>query len=136
MMALVVEDEPSVRAFLRAVLEDPRFDVILAEDGARAVERFGEERPDFLLMDLNLPEPDGLEATRRIRAIPEKRVPVLILTGAATRENVLQALRAGATGFLVKSDLSRPRLIGRIRIALRKQTEGGRAPRLRVADLV
>ena len=80
---LTVEDDPIVRADLRLILEDNGFDVCAgARDGLEAVELAREHAPDLVLIDLNLPRLDGVEATRRI--LDERAVPVVALTGYAS----------------------------------------------------
>ena len=100
---VVVDDQDLVRAGFRALLDsDPEVEVVAeAGDGAEAVDVVGEHRPDVVLMDIRMPQLDGIEATRRILAAPEPP-HVLILTTFDTDENVFDALEAGAVGFLVK----------------------------------
>ena len=97
---LTVEDNPVVRADLRLVLEDAGFDVCAdARDGLEAVELAREHRPDLILLDLGLPEIDGIEATRRILA--ERDVPIVALTGRS-RGLAEEAMAVGATSYVMK----------------------------------
>ena len=97
---LTVEDNPVVRADLRLVLEDAGFDVCAdARDGLEAVELAREHRPDLILLDLGLPELDGIEATRRILA--ERDVPIVALTGRS-RGLAEEAIAVGATSYVLK----------------------------------
>ena len=97
---LTVEDDPIVRADLRLILEEAGFDVCAdARDGIEAVELAREHRPDLILIDLNLPGLDGVEATRRI--LSERAVPVVALTGHRTGF-VERALEAGAVAHVLK----------------------------------
>jgi response regulator NasT len=97
---LTVEDDPIVRADLRLILEDAGFDVVPdARDGIEAVELAREHRPDLILIDLNLPGLDGVEATRRI--LSERAVPIVALTGHRTGI-VERALEAGAVAHVLK----------------------------------
>jgi two-component system response regulator NreC len=100
---LLAEDHTIVREGLRALLEG-RTDVELVgevEDGLAAVESARRLRPDVVVIDLNMPKLDGVEATRAIRAeLPDTHV--LILTMYATEEHVRPAIRAGAEGYLLK----------------------------------
>jgi response regulator NasT len=97
---LTVEDDPIVRADLRLILEDAGFDVVPdARDGVEAVELAREHRPDLILIDLNLPGLDGVEATRRI--LSERTVPIVALTGHGTGI-VERALEAGAVAHVLK----------------------------------
>jgi DNA-binding NarL/FixJ family response regulator len=102
---LVVDDQALVRAGFRVLIEsEPDLAVVgEAENGAQAVEAAAATAPDVVLMDIRMPEMDGLEATRRITASGGERPPkVLILTMFDLDEYVFDALRAGASGFLLK----------------------------------
>lgn len=112
----IVDDQEMVRTGLRMILEseDDLSVVTEAGDGDEAVRVVGRERPDVVLMDVRMPNTDGLEATRRItEAHPE--VAVIVLTTFDLDEYVYGALRAGASGFLLK-DAAADDLIGAIRI--------------------
>jgi len=102
---LIADDEALVRGGFRAMLEaQPDIEVVgEAADGEEAVEQARSLRPAVVLMDIRMPRLDGVEATRRIAADPRlSRVRILILTILETDEYVLEALRAGASGFLLK----------------------------------
>jgi DNA-binding NarL/FixJ family response regulator len=102
---LVAEDQAMVRAGFRALLAaQPDLAVVgEAATGVEAVEQALELRPDLVLMDIRMPEMDGLEATRRITAAPAlAHAHVLVLTTFELDEYVFGALRAGASGFLLK----------------------------------
>jgi DNA-binding NarL/FixJ family response regulator len=100
--AVVADDHPVFRSGLRTLLEDLGVEVVgEAADGAAAVEVALEHRPDVVLMDLQMPEVNGLEATRRLStAAPEVRV--LVLTMVEDDDMLFAALRAGAAGYLLK----------------------------------
>jgi len=105
----VADDQPLVLAGLRTMVGFAADLELVGEaaDGAEAVELARRERPDVLLMDVRMPRLDGIEATRRITGAPETSgVRVLILTTFELDEYVYAALRAGASGFLLKD--SRP----------------------------
>ena len=98
---LTVEDDPIVRADLRLILEDHGFEVCAdARDGVEAVELAREHRPDLVLIDLNLPELDGVEATRRI--LEEREVPIVALTGYVADDSIERAVEAGAVDHVTK----------------------------------
>jgi DNA-binding NarL/FixJ family response regulator len=102
---LLVDDEQLVRAGFRLILEsEPDFEVIgEAANGAEAVELTRKLDPDVVLMDIQMPEMNGLEATRQIAALGRTGTSrVLVLTTFEVDEYVYEALRAGASGFLLK----------------------------------
>jgi DNA-binding NarL/FixJ family response regulator len=104
---LLADDQVLVRTGLRTILEDAGgFDVVgEAGDGGEAVARSAELHPDVVLMDVRMPNLDGIEATRRIRAQPQPP-RVLVLTTFDLDEYVYAGLRAGASGFLLKDALA------------------------------
>jgi DNA-binding NarL/FixJ family response regulator len=102
---VLADDQVLVRAGFRVLLEtEDGFEVCgEAGDGAQAVAVTTEQRPDIVVMDIRMPGVDGLEATRRITGDPElNAVKVLVLTTFDVDEYVYEALRAGASGFLLK----------------------------------
>lgn len=101
---LVVDDVGTNRQLLRIMLTGMGHSVTLAESGVEALDALNRERFDAVLMDVNMPEMDGLEATRRIRALPDDRarLPVLALTAGASRADAEQARAAGMTAHVPK----------------------------------
>ena len=102
---LLADDEVLVRTGMRMILEaEPEFQVVgEASDGAEAVEFARTLRPDVVLMDIRMPRLDGLNATRRILEVTRGKTRVVILTTFEVDEYVYEALRAGASGFLLKT---------------------------------
>lgn len=102
---VVADDQAMVRAGFQMLLAgEPDIDVVgEASNGREAVERSLRLRPDLVLMDIRMPELDGLEATRRLLAADDT-VRVLILTTFDLDEYIFEALRAGASGFVLKDD--------------------------------
>jgi DNA-binding NarL/FixJ family response regulator len=99
---LLVDDEPLIRTGLRAILE-PELEVVgEAGDGAGVAPLVRRLRPDVVVMDIRMPGVDGIEATRRILAGVDAPPPILILTTFEHDDHVFEALRAGASGFLLK----------------------------------
>ena len=117
---LIADDQALVRAGFRMVLEaESDLEVVgEAADGAEAVSVALETEPDVILMDVRMPNVDGLEATRRLLAGREDGLRVLILTTFDLDEYVYEALRAGASGFLLK-DTPPEELIEGIRVVAR-----------------
>jgi DNA-binding NarL/FixJ family response regulator len=102
---VVADDQVLVRGGLRMILEaQPDLEVVgEAGDGREALARARELRPDLVLMDIRMPGLDGLEATRRLLAASDATPKVLVLTTFDLDEYVYEAIRAGASGFLLKS---------------------------------
>ncbi|MFL6129968.1 MAG: response regulator [Mycobacteriales bacterium] len=102
---LLADDEPLVRAGLRMILESETDIEVVgdAEDGGQAAAAVARLRPDLVLMDIQMPVVDGLEATRRIVADSGPATRVVILTTFQRDEYVFEALRSGASGFLLKN---------------------------------
>ena len=115
MRLLYVEDNDDNIYMLKNRLTRAGFTVIIATDGAQGVAMAASEQPDLILMDLTLPNIDGEEATRRIKADPATRsIPVIALTANAMPEDREKALAAGCDDFDTKP-VELPRLLGKIR---------------------
>jgi two-component system, response regulator PdtaR len=118
---LTVDDNPIVRADLRRILEDAGFEVVPdARDGVEAVDLAREHRPSLVLIDLNLPRLDGVEATRRI--LDERDVPIVALTGHSSGGYIERAAEAGAVGHVLKP-FSEAQLVGTLRGVLADRDE-------------
>lgn len=119
---LLAEDHNLVRAGLQRLLATaPDIEVVgEARDGAEAIDLAAASRPDVVLMDLSMPNVDGIEATRAIVTANED-VQVVVLTSLSDRERILAALDAGAVGYLLK-DAEPAELVGGIRAAARGES--------------
>ena len=114
---LVVDDEPQIRRVLRATLSGNGYDVILAKDGQEAVEMVIRDRPDLILLDVNMPGMSGLEACSKIRlSFPG---PIIMVTVRNSEQDKIQALDSGADDYVVKP-FTMGELLARIRAALRR----------------
>jgi two-component system response regulator MprA len=132
---LVVEDDPQVRAMLTRALGYDGFDVVSAPDAATALAELRAAPPDLVLLDLLLPDLDGVEVCRRLRG-EGVTVPILMLTARDTVSDRIDGLEAGADDYLVKP-FSTAELVARVRALLRRARHRG-APTAarRFGDLV
>lgn len=130
---LVVDDEPPIRRFLRTSLAVQNYRVSEAEDGGSALDLLAREKPDLVILDLGLPDIDGIELIRRIRAT--SRVPVVVLSSRGDERAKVEALELGADDYLTKP-FGMEELIARLRTALRHGfQQKGEAPVFRSGDL-
>jgi DNA-binding NarL/FixJ family response regulator len=119
---LIADDHPVVRDGLRGMLESqPDFEVVgEAADGAQAIQLAEELKPEIVLMDLRMPQVDGVTAIREIKS-SQAETQILVLTTYDSDADILPAIEAGATGYLLK-DSSREELYGAIRATARGDT--------------
>lgn len=114
MRVMLVDDQPLVRNGIASLLQSRGHEVVAeASNGREALAAVEEAAPDLILMDIRMPEMDGLEATRRIVAEAEWPVKVLILTTFDPDEYVYEALKAGASAFVLK-DIPRAELVSAV----------------------
>ncbi len=100
---LIVDDSESIREVVKATLENASYDVIVAVDGADALEKLDGTKIDLIITDLNMPNKDGIELIRDARALDTyKFTPILLLTTESQVEKKQEAKAAGATGWIVK----------------------------------
>jgi two-component system response regulator MprA len=133
MRLLVVDDDAPVREALELVLGLDGFEVSTAANGREAMRSLSTGRPDAVILDVLMPELDGLEVCRRIRATGD-RTPVLMLTARAEVSERVAGLEAGADDYLVKP-FAREELIARLRALLRRTGWEGQRELLRYEDL-
>lgn len=114
---LIVDDEPQIRRTLRAALVPHGYTVSDARSGEEALEVVREEKPDLVLLDLNMPGMGGLEACRLIRERSD--IAIIVLTVRQAEKDKIQLLDAGADDYVTKP-FSMPELLARIRAALRR----------------
>ena len=113
---LVVEDEPEIRRFLRTALATEGYRVVESETGARGAIDAGTQKPDLAIVDLGLPDVDGVEVIRRIRAWSP--MPIVVLSARAQERSKIEALDAGADDYVTKP-FGVGELLARVRVALR-----------------
>ena len=118
---LVIEDEPAIRSVLRVLLQAEGYRCIEADTAMRAEIEARSHKPDLLLIDLGLPDADGLKVIRRVRAWSQ--VPIVVLSARTMEEQKIAALDAGADDYVTKP-FSAPELLARIRAALRRDVRG------------
>ena len=100
---LVVDDAPLNRKLIRTLLAMKKIRVIEAQDAEQAFELIRQQTPDLVLMDLQLPGLNGLEATRMLKSDPEtENIPVVILSAGSVREDDSEILKAGCAGLILK----------------------------------
>ncbi|MBT8165685.1 MAG: response regulator transcription factor [Acidimicrobiia bacterium] len=114
---LVVEDELKIARLVRDYLHQAGFAVIEASDGASALSLARSEKPDMVVLDLGLPEMDGLDVTRRLRQ--SSSVPIIMLTARSEESDRIVGLELGADDYIVKP-FSPKELVARIRAVLRR----------------
>jgi DNA-binding response OmpR family regulator len=116
---LVVDDEKKTVESIRLYLEHGGFEVVVAYNGAQALEEAARERPDLVILDLMLPRIDGLEVCRRLRAGSD--VPVIMVTARAAEDERLEGLELGADDYVTKP-FSPRELVARVRTVLRRSS--------------
>jgi two-component system, OmpR family, KDP operon response regulator KdpE len=130
---LIVDDERAIRRFLRSTLEAQGYAAVEAATGAEGLRAVRHHRPDLILLDLGLPDRDGLALVPELRALTD--APLLVLTVRDAEASKVEALDAGADDYVTKP-FGAPELLARMRAALRHrvQAQGGR-PRVEAGPL-
>ena len=133
-LVLVIEDEPQMRRFLRASLTSHGYDMCEAASAAEAVALATSRTPELMLLDLGLPDGDGIDLTRRLREW--SRVPIIIISARGREEDKGAVLDAGADDYLTKP-FGVGELLARMRVALRhaQQVAGAAAPIIEIGPL-
>jgi len=113
---LVIEDEPSLQKFLRVTLESQNYNVIEAARGEEGLRHASVAQPDLIILDLGLPDVDGIEVTRRLRAWTA--IPIIIVSARGKEQDKVAALDAGADDYLTKP-FGVGELLARLRVTMR-----------------
>ena len=129
---LIVDDEPQIRRVLRTTLASQGYSVVEARSGDEALEEVRHERPDLILLDVNMSGRSGLETCSEIRATSD--IPIIMLTVRNSERDKVQALDAGADDYVVKP-FGVEELMARIRAALRRVAPSESVPPFLSADL-
>jgi two-component system KDP operon response regulator KdpE len=119
---LVVEDDTSIATFMQAVLESNGYSSLLATSGAEAVSMIASHCPDLILLDLTLPDMDGMEILSRLRSWSRK--PVIVVSARGRERDKVYALDQGADDYITKP-FGSEELLARIRTALRHARQSG-----------
>jgi two-component system, OmpR family, KDP operon response regulator KdpE len=122
---LIVDDEPQIRRVMRSTLSSQGYTVTEAKTGEEALDSIRKERPDLVLLDVNMPGMGGIEACREIRRSSD--APIIILTVRKTERDKVLALDAGADDYVVKP-FGMEELLARIRASLRRYAPGDKIP--------
>ncbi|MBC8145659.1 MAG: response regulator [bacterium] len=117
---LIVDDEPQIRRFLRQTLSSHGYTMIEAESGKQALQLISSERPDLVILDLGLPDIDGMDLLRRLREWAS--IPVIVLSVRANENEKIAALDLGADDYVTKPFAS-GELLARMRTAMRHQLQ-------------
>ncbi len=116
-LILIAEDERPIRHFIKVSLETQRYSCLEAQDGSNTLLLITSHHPDVVILDLGLPDMDGLEVIRKVREW--SRVPIIVVSARGHEREKVEALDAGADDYLTKP-FSVPELLARIRVALRR----------------
>ena len=126
-VVLVIEDEPPIRRFLRPTLTSQGYRVVEAETGEDGLLQAATRQPDLVILDLGLPDLDGLEVIRRLREWTA--IPIIVLSARGAESDKVAALDAGADDYVAKP-FAVGELLARARVALRHAHAGARARRV------
>lgn len=117
---LIVEDDPFLSKMYKKKFEVGGFQVEISEDGLSALEKMKSFSPDLVLMDIMMPKLNGIEAMEKAKADPAlSKIPVLVLTNLSTTADAQTAVKKGAAGFLVKSDVTPAQVVAKSKSILK-----------------
>ena len=135
---IIVEDDPGISKYLQAALRSHEYDTLLAPDGKTALEMIASHCPDLLLLDLGLPDRDGLDLIQKVRE--SDTVPIIVLSARSNERDKVEALDLGANDYITKP-FGTEELLARIRAVLRshrhsKEEERSPGGKFRLQDLL
>jgi two-component system KDP operon response regulator KdpE len=129
---LIVDDDPSIRKFVRANLEARNYGVLLAGDGEEGLQIVEKELPDLIILDIMMPQMDGFEVCRRVREWSQ--IPIIMLSARDDEDDKVKCLDSGADDYLTKP-FSLKELLSRIKAILRRSEQGVGQPKVQCGDL-
>lgn len=130
---LLIDDEPQIISICHDYLKSSGYDVVTAMDGLQGLAAARRERPDLIVLDLILPEMDGLDVCRAIRY--ESNVPIIILTGRVEEADKIIGLEIGADDYMTKP-FSPRELVARVRVLLRRVNDDSAAATIQVGNVL
>jgi two-component system KDP operon response regulator KdpE len=129
---LIVDDEQSIRLFLKLTLTSQGYDTIEAASGLEALNQARTEKPNIIILDVGLPDMDGIDVTRQLREWTQ--IPIIILSVRGSEKDKIAALDLGADDYLTKPFVV-GELLARVRAALRRAAPGGKTPLFKKGEL-
>ena len=129
---LVVDDEPEIRRFLRVSLKSHHYEVLEADTGEKAKRVIIDQKPALVILDLGLPDTDGIEITRQVREWSQ--IPIIILSVRDREVDKIEALDSGADDYLTKP-FGMGELMARIRVVMRRKSNPSEDPIYKIGDL-
>lgn len=129
---LACDDEPQILRALKVILRDAGYEAVPAESGEEALDQASVKPPAAAIVDLMLPDIDGIEVTKRLREWSE--MPIIVLSAVGEEEAKVRALAAGADDYVTKP-FGPPELIARLQAALRRAPGGGEEPTVEIGEL-
>jgi len=120
---LIIEDDPLMLRLYQKAFKFEGYDVETASDGKEGLEKAGESKPTIIILDVMMPEMDGLQVLEKLKQDPEiKEIPVVMLTNLAGRRDAETAMEKGAVRYIIKSEHQPKQVVGMIKEILAGQT--------------
>ena len=112
---LIIEDDPYVRALYQKLFDLQKYEVLIAKNGTEGLELAQTQRPNIILLDILMPQIDGLAVLKTLKSDPlTKNIPVLMLTNIGSQEVIRKATELGADAFMVKADFSPDQILSQV----------------------
>ena len=118
---LVVDDEPDIRRLVQEILEDEQYQVVTAQNAAAAREAYSDQNPDLVLLDIWMPDTDGISLLKEWSQAGKPHAPVVMMSGHGTVDTAVEATRFGACDFIEK-----PLSIGKLLVTVERALQGAR----------